>query len=185
MAKTKQTARKTDPATGQRMKPTTASSSEDKVYPGGKQTAVFPVPTRRSPHKHPASSPARLEPSKKPHTHTGASTSFTSSEDSQGGKEAEEDDDDKVTLNIKGGRTDGGETSKGDNPGIQPHQLIASKNLKKVKALNALIRAPRRGSSSKALTRWWNKTGRTKATNEMKRGWMKKAKKATDAQGGS
>ena len=99
------------------MKSTTASSSEDEVSPGGKQIAVFPVPTRRSPRKHPAGSPAQSEPSKKPRTCTGASTGFTSSEDSQGGKEAEEDDNGEVILNIKGGRTDGGETSKGDNPG--------------------------------------------------------------------
>ena len=183
MAKMKQTARKTDPTTGQRMKPTTASSSEDEVSPEGKQIAVFPIPIRRLPRKRPAGSPAWSEPSKKPCTRTGASTGFTSSEDSQGGKEAEEDDNGKVILNIKGGRTDGGETSKGDNPSKWPHQPVASKNLKKVKALNALLGAPKRGSSSKTLTHWWNKTGRTKATNETKRGWMKKVKKVTNAQG--
>ena len=154
----KQMARKTDPVTGQRMKPATASSSEDEVSPRGKQIAVFPIPMRRSPRKCPVGLPAQSDLSKKPHIRTGASTGFTSSEESQGGKEAEEDDDDEVILNIKGGRMDGGETSKGDNPSKQPHQLIASKNLKKVKALNALLRAPKRGSSSKALTHWWNKT---------------------------
>ena len=46
MAKTKQTARKTDPTTGRRMKSTTASSSEDEVSPGGggNKLLCFPSP---------------------------------------------------------------------------------------------------------------------------------------------
>ena len=156
------------------------------MSPGGKKLAVFPKPTRSSPQKRPAGSPARAAgaappTSKKPHL--GASSGFTSSEDISL-KETGDDNDDEISFNIKGGPSSTGKDLKADDPGKQPRQPIAKKNLKKVQALNSLLRV-RRGSDSKgrALTSWWNRTGCSKKPNETKRGWMKKSVRARDANG--
>ena len=138
--------------------------------------------------ERPAGSPVRAAgaappTSKKPHL--GASSGFTSSEDiSLKEMGDDDDDDDEISFNIKGGPSGTGKDLKADNPGKQLRQPIAKKNLKKVQALNSLLRA-KRGSDSKgrALTSWWNRTGHRKKPNETKRGWMKKSVWAHDANG--
>ena len=123
MARTKQTAKKTDPKTGQMPPPappgTDESSSELPETPGGFPLARFPrkaksssparSPRRKSPASSPSggrgskrpvsSSPARSSPRKK--AKTAASTGFTSSESDFFSMDNDDEDDNEVTLNLK------------------------------------------------------------------------------------
>ena len=185
MAKTKQTARKTDSQTGKRKPDVITTSSEDEVSPGGKKLVVFLKPARSSPRKRPAGSLARAAgaaPSKKPHP--GASSSFTSSEDISWKETGDDDDDGEISFNFKGSPSGTGKDLKADDPGKQLRQPITKKNLKKVQALNSLLWAKRRSDSKgRALTSWWNRTGCRKMANKTKQGWMKKSVRARDANG--
>ena len=207
MARTKQTARKSENSTGSRFSTPTRGrkckrvsddSSSEYFSPlsslerseGGHTLAKFPKKSG-SPAKSSASpstargvsrnSPARsnVPTRRSPRKSPGYGLPSFSTED--------DDDDDEVTFNldVQGGRTDGGDGNKADPAdsatGKQPRRPITSKNLKKVRVLHGLMNAPKRGESSEV--RKWNKHGRRQVPNETKRGWLKKGVRARDAQG--
>ena len=177
MARTKQTARKQEKPG--RSRAVVSSSSEGETSSGGLPRANFPAPTRQSPRKRAASSAGVGGVSKRIRT-MATSTGFTSSEDSQEFFSSHED----PVLSVAGGRTDGG-ASLGADPAIgkQPRQPIASKNLKRVRQINTLVRGRPRGKGGFREIARWNRDGRQKRNNETQRGWMKKAVKTKDAQG--
>ena len=74
----------------------------------------------------------------------------------------------------------GAGNTSGGKPARKP---LAAKNLKKGQVLNSLIRSKGSDSKGAALMQWWNRTWRTKAANEMKRGWLKEAEKAKGPDG--
>ena len=176
MARTKQTARKSEKTGQQSIQRKRDSSSEDDVTPGGFKRVVFPKPVGRSPRKRPASSsPVRSSPRKK--SKTNASSGLTSSEDSQDFLSSKEQitDDDEISFNVQGSGT--GAANTVGNPGKSSRPPLALKNLKKVAALNSLVRTPRRGkpdSGGMALAKWWNRSGRTKSNNRNQERLVKK-----------
>ena len=204
MARTKQTARKsenTTPTRGRKRTVTTEESSSDYYSPlssperseGGVPLAKFPR-KNTSPAKSPAragpsrgasrSSPARVNvpvrrsPRKNP---TYGLPSFSTEDD---------DEDDEVTFKVTGGPSDGGAknmagggTTPGTGTGSHPRRTVASKSLKRVRALQGLIHGPKRGESSLKAIRKWNNDGCRKVPNETKRGWLKKGTRARDGRG--
>ena len=128
------------------------SSSEDDVTPSGFRRVVFPKPVGRSPSKRPASSsPVRSSPHKK--SKTNASSGLMSSEDSQDFLSSKEQiTDDEISFNVKGSGT--GAANTVGNPRKSSRPPLASKNLKKVAALNSLVRAPRRGKPDSGGMAW-------------------------------
>ena len=202
MARTKQTARKSEntpknPYTtstrGCKHKQASDDNSSEYYSPlssperseGGLPQAKFPKMTdpatstsrgasRSSPARANVSEPVRRSPHKSP----GYSLPSFSTED-------DDENEQEVTLNIKGDRTDGGVGNKADpnDGGKQPRRPIASKNIKRVKALHGLIQVLKLGQSSLKEIRQWNKQVRRKVPGETKRGWMKKGKRAHDAHG--
>ena len=202
MAQTKQTARKsentpknpsTTPTRGHKRKQASDDNSSEYYSPlslperseGGLPRAKFPKmtdPATSTSRGALQSSPARanvpVPVRRSPHKSPGYGLPFFSTED-------DHDDEQEVTLNIKGDRTDGGVGNKVDpnDGGKQPRRPIASKNMKRVKALHGLIQAPKLGQSLLKEIRKWNKQGRRKVPGEMKRGWMKKGKRAHNVRG--
>ena len=198
MARTKQTARKTD-------------------NKGQLDPAVFSPPRGTPKRSQSASqSPARSSPRKKP-KHLPSGTGFTSSEESDFFSMGEPDDSEqeisfgknlagnpgKNTGGGSGGKTGGkGGTRKGKSPapapapapvpadpkpglshGKTPRTPLLSKNMRKVAQTNNLIRASRRGVSGFLQIARWNRTARQKRANETKQGFMKRPDKQHDANG--
>ena len=186
MARTKQTAKKSDPKTG--------------LLP-----AVFPTP-KGTPKRAASQSPARSSPRKRGRVNAG--TGFTSSEESDFFSFNEASDSEKEVSfgnlagnqpkpkpkNPKNPKPKGGKggsavpgdpqpgTSKGDG-GKQPRQPLASKNMRKVLQMNNLVTRQRRGVNGFLKIARWNYTGRQKRANESERGYMKKAAKQHDRNG--
>ena len=200
MARTKQTARKTD-------------------NKGQLDPAVFSPPRGTPKRSRSASqSPARSSPRKKP-KHLPSGTGFTSSEESDFFSMGEPDDSEQEVSFGKnfagnpskntggGGGKSGGKggsrknSSKAPTPapapapapvpapgpsqGKTPRTPIASKNMRKVALTNNLIRANRRGVSGFLQIAKWNRTARQKGgrENETKRGYMRRPDKQHDANG--
>ena len=205
MARTKQTARKSDtPGTEgglplARRSPRGASPARSSPArsSSAKSSPARSVGSGRG-SKRSATSPARGAPAKKGKKLS--ATGFTSTEESDFfSMDDEEEKEVTFNLNVAGNKGNKNLANPSDPPAPAPapepkprsssstgkpvRKPIARKNLVKVKQQNQVIRAQQRGPTGFAKIAFWNRTARQGVTNETSRGFMKKPEKQHDDQG--
>ena len=204
MARTKQTARKSDttPSVSDgglplarrspRGTPSTRGSSPARSSPA-RSSPARSVGSRHG-SKRSATSPACSSPAKKGKKLS--ATGFTSTEESDFFS-LDDEDDNEVTfnLNVAGNKGSKNLANPPDPPAPEPkprssssagkpvRKPIARKNLVKVKQQNQAIRAQQRGPTGFAKIAFWNRTARQGVVNESSRGFMERPNKQHDAQG--